>query len=457
MVVLAALAAGASLAVSLTSDPVYRASMKIVVGQGGGVFQPAFGSSVQPFTQTMTNLLESNVVAQAAVDRVQSTDTADEVLRRLDVTSAPDSSVLVVTYDDPDGARAVQMLAVIGDEFTRLVDRSLGTGSSSTQGTPQVTARVFDPPHQLEGQVSPRPVRDAVLAALLGVALGLVLAFGLEALDDRLRSRRDAETWFGARVIGTIPRRIARLGPQAAVAALTGPGRRREHGLAMDVLVANTAMLAPAAATPIVGVTSARHGDGQGLVACALARGLAATGRRVILVDADRARPAAPRHFTLGPGPSLLDVLAGDVPVEGALRPALFDDIAGGEPVLTLTSPPTGMDAPARVAEPLRPIFGRLRAMCDVVVVNLPPALASVETMALMPSLDGVVIVARHGVTRRADAEAVHELTAGMRAEALAVVITDSDARPRLTPATARWPRPAGDPGLPRAVDPSRT
>jgi polysaccharide biosynthesis transport protein len=434
IVVLATIAGGAALAAALTSEPVYRASMKIVVGQGGGVFQPAFGNSVQPFTQTMTNLLESNVVAQAAIDRLQTGQSPDEVLSALEVRSAPDSSVLEVTYDSRDRGAAVQMLGAIGGEFTRVVQQSLGAGRSDTSSgsNPPVTATIFDPPYLLEGQVAPRPVRDTVLAALLGAAVGLVLAFVLEALDDKLRGRRDAEDWFGARVIGVVPRGTLRLGPRGAIDALAGARRKPPQSVAMDVLVANVALLTAGVDRPMIGVTSARQDDGRGLVSAALAQALALSGRSVIVIDADLARPSAPKYLPTDPAVSLPAVLAGyadlpralapvrDWPHQVVLPPRVLCAELGAAP-----SAPVAPDA-------LRNLLTQARALSDVVIVTLPPALASAEAMTLIPELDRILVVAREGTTLRGDAEGVQELVADLPIGTLAIVLTESDSRPRL-------------------------
>src|SRR5215210_3390351 len=61
-VIVAFALAAAALAMTL-QKPIYRASMGVVVGQGGGVFQPEFGGSVEPFTLTLSNLLRTHVVA----------------------------------------------------------------------------------------------------------------------------------------------------------------------------------------------------------------------------------------------------------------------------------------------------------------------------------------------------------------------------------------------------------
>jgi hypothetical protein len=51
---------------------------------------------------------------------------------------------------------------------------------------------------------------DVGARTALALAAAVGAAFLLHALDDRLRSRAQAEEWTGARVIGTIPKESAR-------------------------------------------------------------------------------------------------------------------------------------------------------------------------------------------------------------------------------------------------------
>lgn len=66
---------------------------------------------------------------------------------------------------------------------------------------------VLDPPVAAAPVAGLRDLAlDVGLRILLALAAGVGLAFLLHALDDRLRSRSQAEAWTGARVIGVIPK-----------------------------------------------------------------------------------------------------------------------------------------------------------------------------------------------------------------------------------------------------------
>jgi capsular polysaccharide biosynthesis protein len=227
--VVTAATVGAAVVVTSLQRPVYRASMKIVVGQSNGLISPQFGNTIDPFTQTMSTLLKSEVVADTVIRDLNLSIKPQRLLGHLHVSTKPNSSVLEVHYDWSNRVVARRVLQDVGTVFTGLVRQKLRTKG---EGTPPITATVFDDAHVQPNQVSPRPVRSVTIAGVLGIALGITLAFIAGGVDTRIRSRRDAEDWFGAPVIGTLPKGFR--GRKAV--ALAGPGDGRIDERLVDAL-----------------------------------------------------------------------------------------------------------------------------------------------------------------------------------------------------------------------------
>jgi len=280
--------AAAALVVSTRQDPVYRASTKIVVGQGRALFGPDVSFAVEPFTQTMTELLQSDVVAERVIREQNLPISASELLDRVEITSKPDTSVLEVTYDDPDKQRAVRVLGELAASFTKLIDEGLGgrraatpTPSASTDATSAepVSATVFDPAHLEPGQVSPKPVRTLVIATLVGLIIGLALAFLRDLLASRVRDQAEAEAAFGAPVVGILPRGTVGSNPaELELVTSKAAGRVRQS---FEMLTATVRFSLESEDTSVILVTSGMPEEGKTTVAANLAFALARSGRRV--------------------------------------------------------------------------------------------------------------------------------------------------------------------------------
>lgn len=164
---------GAAAAYTDLQKPVYRASMKIVVGQGSSFFQPDTANAIEPFTQTMGDLLKSAVVASRVIDRLQLSIDPATLQKNLTVTTQPLAAVLDVSYDDTDRERGRLVLAEVGQVFTELVQEQLDN-SPVKSGKQGVSVAVFDPAHTVPGVVRPKPLLYLGVATVLGLALGAV-------------------------------------------------------------------------------------------------------------------------------------------------------------------------------------------------------------------------------------------------------------------------------------------
>ena len=437
--------------VVLMQDTVYRASTKIVVGQGGGVFQAQFGNAVDPFSATMRNLLSSEIVANEVI-RLRGLDlTTDELLKDLNVSVRPQSSVLEVSYDSTDPEEAVRILKAVGVTFTELVKEKLGgqpvAGVGAESRTP-ITATVFDPAHLEPDPVAPKPVRSLALAGIVGLILGLVFGLARDSVDNRIRTRNEAEEWFGAPVVGTLPRGVRRRSPLL----LANDQPVSSHHLdALHLLRANLEFAQAGAQGPSILVTSAVPQEGKSTVVANLGVALATAGKEVICVEADLRQPKLDKYLgatTRSRG--LADVLHGTVPLARALRevdltvgygskrPAqlvgqgldleLDDGSANGVGRLRVVSggilpplDPSTLLTPDAVGD----LVSELSGMAEYVIFDAPPLLLVADAFPFVLKSDMVLIVARRGKTTRSNAESVRNTLHGLGAERYSIVLTD--------------------------------
>ena len=440
----------ASAAVTVLQDPVYRAQMKLVVGQGGALFQPGQSGDVQQFTQTLTPLIESDIVVRTAISELGLDLSTKDLLEDLHVSAKPDSSVLDITYDSTDKEQAVVVLAKVGDVFTAAVDERLGIGVEPAN---RITARIFDPAHLLPDRVAPKPAKNFGFSIGLGLALGLVLAFVRDGLDDRIRGRRDAEESYGAPVIGALPRGL-RGKPPFGITNRPAP-RKAEMIEALHLLRANLLFSEAGVDGPTILVTSALPEEGKSTVAANLGVILALAGHDVICVESDMRRPRLQDYLGVAPQTTgLADVVEGRADLEHTLQDVALGAAAGGvsgravrprvrvtggsssggdnQPGGRLRVLPTGRipPNPADVLTPERvaTLVDQLRSSSRYVIFDTPPLLLVGDAFPLVRVCDSVIVVAREGRTTRATARAVRTALASLGVPKVSVVLTDSSA-----------------------------
>ncbi len=245
---------------------------------------------------------------------------------------------------------------------------------------------------------SPNHLKNAALGLLVGLGLGVGIAFLRERLDDRLRGREDLEENLGAPVLVVIPKVPEWREREATnLAAIEEP--RGHASEAYRTLRTSVLFMSAQANVKTLLVVSAVAGEGKSTTAANLATVLAQAGKRVILVSADLRKPRIHRFFTRGfthldNDHGLVQVVAGEMTLQEALQPSGVDGLwllASGP----IPNRPAEIAQSPRMAELLR----ALREAADFTIVDSAPALVVTDALAMAPLVDGVLYVADSEVT----------------------------------------------------------
>ncbi len=239
------------------------------------------------------------------------------------------------------------------------------------------------------------PVKNGIVAFLLGLALGIGFAFLRERLDDRLRGRDDLEQYLGHPVLAVVPK-VANWRNKSKVLLVTVAQPKSSASEAYRALRTSVQFIASKEQAKVIMVVSAVAGEGKTTTSANLAVVLAQAGKRVILVSADLRKPRVHRYFDLNNDKGLTNVMSGEDPLDKVLLQTDTHNLQ------ILTSGPT----PARPAELLQSqqmgvIIEDLRNRADFVIVDSAPVLVVSDTLALAPIVDGILYVAGADATTR--------------------------------------------------------
>ncbi len=126
---------------------------------------------------------------------------ADWMLEHVHIQSQADTRLMIVQADYPeDPAMAPKLADAVGNNMVALVS-SL---NKSIEGTDQINMRVNQPARPAI-RWRPQTKINVLAGGVLGLILGLLLAFVLEALDTSLKSPADVERFVGLTTLGAIP------------------------------------------------------------------------------------------------------------------------------------------------------------------------------------------------------------------------------------------------------------
>lgn len=300
--------------------------------------------------------------------------------------------------------------------------------------------------------VSPSPGKAITLGLLAGLAAGLGLVFGIDAIDRSIKTVDQAEATFGLPVLAAIPE-TARGDKPKRGKRRKGDGAytyrvvaERPEGPAAESfrnLRAALSLLGPEAERKITLFTSALPSEGKSFTSANYSVAVAQQGHRVLLIDGDLRRPSIHKIFKSAAGqdshdghvevPGLVDCLVGHTSLPEAARRVSSEEIdiageaiavtgniltIGGGELYVITS---GHRAPNPAEILSGRAFGELISgaakQFDRIVIDSAPVLAVSDTLLMVPYVQTVCMVVRAAKSPRPVIQRAISLlgTAGVR------------------------------------------
>ena len=256
---------------------------------------------------------------------------------------------------------------------------------------------------------APSLPRNLALGLLLGLALGLGWALFREQADRSLRTIQDAERETGLPVLTSIPE-VPVAGPLFTGMVSNGTREAVENELAREAFRSLTSDLQYLSRRMggrelrTIVVTSARDGEGKSFVAANLALARASMGSQTALIDADLRTGGVSELLGFHAAPGLREVLSGEGRLPEVLR---YIKVNSGVSDLarSLGFLPGGhatLESNALLQRPLFPdLLQAIRNRFDTVVIDTPPSALLSDAISVGAWADGIIVVARKGVTDR--------------------------------------------------------
>jgi polysaccharide biosynthesis transport protein len=237
---------------------------------------------------------------------------------------------------------------------------------------------------------------------VLGLMLGIGLAFLVELLNDLVRTPKDIVTHLRIPLLGIIPntdedRQVESIEPafvvrQAPNSILSESYRRARINLKLSESGSKAKTIL---------ITSPGAAEGKTTVAVNLATTLAAESKKVLLIDANFRRPALQTVFANERGglqalTGLSDLLAGQSDLQQTV-------LSSGMEGLTIieSGPMPANPAETLGSEAMQRLIGQTHDIYDYVIIDGPPVLLASEAKVLSKYVDGAILVFNAAITRR--------------------------------------------------------
>jgi capsular exopolysaccharide synthesis family protein len=451
-------------ATSRGQERLYQASADVLVNAQNPTAQAlnltaATNSPPDRYVATQAKLARVGRVASMALQAVNVGDRrAAGLLAESSVSADLTSDLLTFSVRDPSPALAMKLANAYAKQFTlyrRSLDRAglsaaiadaqrkVTALAASGDGGSELSRRLTRTAGDLEelqtlqavgssatvvgfagsaSLVQPKTTRNVILGIVVGLALGIAVAFVREALDTRVRSADELRARLGMSLLGQIPKPSRRLARSQELANLSNPMSASTEAFRMLKNRLESLQLEDPVGSIVI--TSPREDEDTSTTAANLAVTLAQSGRHVILLDLDLRNPSIDGLF--GPhDPGFTDVAMGfeltdalnvvDVnngrPTAGA---GLLEVLIAGE-----RPPDPGELLLSRAAAET---LAALDRRCEVLLINTPPVLAVGDAMTIAKHTDGVILLAEVNRVRRATLIETRQVLDGCPAMKLGVI-----------------------------------
>jgi succinoglycan biosynthesis transport protein ExoP len=265
----------------------------------------------------------------------------------------------------------------------------------------------------------PQPRKNMITAVLVGLLVGIGLAFLIEFMDESIRSPQDVESKLGLPLLGSIPKLDKGIQPMDALQDARSSFSEAYYSVQTALQFSSEKGMPRSLA-----ILSARPSEGKSTSSLAVARNVARLGGRVLLIDSDLRNPSLHRLLGSENSRGLSNYLSGDSDIQSFVSPTaqpnLFFMSSGPIP-----PDPAQLLASRRLVDLIRDTT----SVFDLVLFDAPPVMGLADAPLIASRVEASLLIVEAGRTGRRVVRAALSRLRIANARVLGVLLTKFDAR----------------------------
>lgn len=274
--------------------------------------------------------------------------------------------------------------------YDTLVKRAKETGVSEQLEASNI--RVVDPAEVPESPVRPNKRNNIILAAMVGLILGISIAFFMEYIDNTIKEPEDVNAYVGLPFLGYVPSARKEAKVESEVDLIVHQKPRSVVSEAYRSI--RTSVLFAFADKPAktVLMTSSNPQEGKTSATINMAITMANMGDNVLIVDADMRCSRLHKSFGLPKENGLSDYLVGNIDLDGAIKPTKIKNLS----LLPAGSTPPN---PAELlnSNKMKVLLEEAKKKFDRIIIDITPIITVTDAAIVANIVDGVIMLIRCG------------------------------------------------------------
>ena len=195
----------AAFVISGLSPRIYEAKATILVGPVLSTAEPDLNRllAAQRLAVTYAELAVTRPFLQDVRDALGLDDAVESITGRLIAQAPADSTFITVTFSDEDPNRAATIANAVAATLVAKAPDATGSGTTNGGGDAKLLT-IVEPAIAPDKPTSPRVLFNVAVTAVVGLLLGIALAYGRAWYRDEVDGREDAESIIGAPNLGEV-------------------------------------------------------------------------------------------------------------------------------------------------------------------------------------------------------------------------------------------------------------
>lgn len=358
----------------------------------------------QRLVHTYGVLVQSRDVSDKVIENLGLDMSFDTFSNKVSVNLVKDTEIIKIQVTDNDPVLAADIANETASVFMDSVKKFMKVEN----------VQVIDEAQVPQEPIKPRPMLNMAIAGVLGVMLGVFLAFLFEYLDNTIKTPEDVRKYLELSVIGTIPKVKDE---DKKLISLTDP--KSPITEAFRTLRTNIQFSSIDKQLKTIIITSSTPGEGKSTISANLAGTIAQGEKKVLLVDCDLRKPKVHKTFNINNVEGLTNLLVGNKSVEEVAH-----KYEGLENLYIITSGPIPPNpAELLASKRMEDFITDIKKDFDMIILDTPPVGLVTDSAVLSTVADGLILVTAVAQTEIGNVVIGKELLNKVKANIIGVVL----------------------------------
>lgn len=373
---------------------IYQAKVGLIVGNPSGS-DIAQVQVLERFIETYCSIAKSSVIAEKVSTEIKSrlNENVSAEAIKYSIIATPQQNTqfmnIEFTWGTPDEAK--EILSIFTEVFIAETKRFYPTSSIQV----------------IENIKEPRAIVNSkktyfIMAPVAGIVIAILIIFGIDLLDNTIRTDEDVKEYLNGSVIGEIPKE------KGVISSINAISLRSINHIMIEAyrtLRTNIEFITSCNSLKTIMVTSSRPAEGKTLTAAMLATFFAQTGKKTVILDCDLRNPNIHKLFTTPNTVGLTNYLAGKASLNEIITKTAMENLY----VLTSGIKPPNPTELLSTSH-MKMLMKILKNDYDYIIIDTPPVGLVTDAQVISQIADGSIFIVSSGKSIKDDTVKSKEL-----------------------------------------------